>query len=317
MTPLISILIPVYNAESYLPTCLESIVNQTYSNLQVVVVDDGSKDASLKVAQEYANKFPYIKVYHQENAGVAVARNALLARAEGEYVLFVDADDWIEKDMIAFLQNKANEYKADIVTCGMVINDGAVGHAASVVELWEQDRAVKEFLRHVSFNGSLCNKLIKTSLLHNLKFHCGISYGEDALFVWYVLQRAKRVLITDKVLYHYRMNEGSISHAKWSPEKMGTGHLVWEEISKSAYLLWSQYEKIAVTSFVISDMWQLYYASRNDYAYDNYMKSYQKHLRENISLIRRASSISFNKKIFAEVVSISYTLGKFLAKLSQ
>lgn len=312
MTPLISILIPVYNAESYLPTCLESIVNQTYSNLQVVVVDDGSKDASLKVAQEYANKFPYIKVYHQENAGVAVARNALLARAEGEYVLFVDADDWIEKDMIAFLQNKANEYKADIVTCGMVINDGAVGHAASVVELWEQDRAVKEFLRHVSFNGSLWNKLIKTSLLHNLKFHCGISYGEDALFVWYVLQRAKRVLITDKVLYHYRMNEGSISHAKWSPEKMGTGHLVWKKIVSDTEQMCPQYLTIAKARYAIEDMWALYFASLSGYGYDEQIRIRQKNVKTNLGNIRQSRLLGIRKYFFAWLICRWYFLGKML-----
>ena len=206
MNPLVSVLIPVYNTEKYLPACLESIAGQTYPNLQVVVVDDGSKDASLSIAQEYAAKHPFIEVYHQENAGVAAARNNLLSHVKGEYVLFVDSDDWIEPDMVDFLVKKAKEYKVDMVTCGRVVNDDLPKVECSIVELWNQEHVIKEFLRHVSFNGSLCNKLIRVDLLHDVKFHFGISYGEDALFVWNVLQHVKQVLVTDKELYHYQMN---------------------------------------------------------------------------------------------------------------
>ncbi len=316
MNPLVSVLIPVYNTEKYLPACLESIAGQTYPNLQVVVVDDGSKDASLSIAQEYAAKHPFIEVYHQENAGVAAARNNLLSHVKGEYVLFVDSDDWIEPDMVDFLVKKAKEYKVDMVTCGRVVNDDLPKVECSIVELWNQEHVIKEFLRHVSFNGSLWNKLIRVDLLHDVKFHFGISYGEDALFVWNVLQHVKQVLVTDKELYHYQMNEGSISHANWSPYKMGTGHSVWEKIEKDVSYLWPQYQKIVSTTFVISDMWQLYYALLSNYPYDDYMKLYQKHLKEDINLIRKSKDISINKKIFAEVVSRNYTIGKILVKMS-
>ena len=98
--PLISILIPIYNVESYLPQCLDSIVQQTYKNLQIVLIDDGSQDHSLTICHDYATKDNRIEVYSQKNQGVAATRNHLLEKVKGDYVLFVDSDDWIEADMI-------------------------------------------------------------------------------------------------------------------------------------------------------------------------------------------------------------------------
>lgn len=311
---LVSVLIPVYNVAQYLPKCLDSIVNQTYQQLQVVVVDDGSSDNSLSIVKDYAAKYPFVEVYHQENAGVAAARNNLLSHVKGDYILFVDSDDWLELDMIEFLISKIERYKVDVVTCGMVVNDTAVRKEYKQ-ECWNQEVTIQKFLFHKELSGSLWNKLVLTSLLHNVVFHCGISYGEDALFCWKFFQNISSLLYTDRQLYHYRMNQASISHSKWSPEKMGSGHIVWKLIEKETYCLWPQFARIASTSFVVSDLWQLYYASLSNYPYDSFMKMYQKRVRDNIILIRESKSISFNKKVFAEVISRSYYLGKILAKL--
>ena len=165
-SPLISILLPVYNTSAYLPQCLDSVFAQTYTNLQVVLVDDGSKDNSLEICQQYAAKDPRIEVYHQENHGVATTRNHLLEKVKGDYVLFVDSDDWIEPDMVEFLVGKALTNNIEMVVCGNVNNDTPPASEYNE-ELWSQDKAVKEFLRHVNFNGSLCNKLTLVSLFHN------------------------------------------------------------------------------------------------------------------------------------------------------
>ena len=183
MFPLVSILVPAYNVAQYLHKCLDSIVNQTYQQLQVVVVDDGSSDNSLSIVKDYAAKYPFVEVYHQENAGVAAARNNLLSHVKGDYILFVDSDDWLELDMIEFLISKIEKYKVDVVTCGMVVNDTAVRKEYKQ-ECWNQEVAIQKFLFHKELSGSLCNKLVLTSLLHNIVFHCGISYGEDALYCY-------------------------------------------------------------------------------------------------------------------------------------
>lgn len=314
--PLVTILIPVYNVEAYLPQCLDSLVEQTYPHLQIVLIDDGSTDGSWRVMQEYANRDERIEIYHQENQGVGATRNHLLEKIKGDYVLFVDSDDWVELDMVEFLLGIASENNADVVTCGNVINDG-ITRAVYKEEIWSQEKVVKEFLRHVIFNGSLWNKLIRSALIGNNRFDCRISYGEDALFCWYVLQNVEKIIVTDRQLYHYRMNPSSLSHSKWSPDKMGTGHIVWEQLEKETQEIFPEYLDIVSTSFVVADMWQLYYAALSNYPKDEYIEMYQKHVRTNLDLIRKTDTITRNKKIFAEIISRNYKLGCFLAKLSR
>ena len=308
--PLVSILIPIYNTEEFLPKCLDSIVNQTYSNFQVVIIDDGSKDASFCIAQKYAKQYPYIEVYHQENQGVASTRNNLLDKVKGDYVLFVDSDDWCELDMVDFLINKAIANKADMVTCSMVKNDETFVSNVFLEEIWDREKAVLEFLRHKIFNGSLWNKLIKTSLLHNLRFHCEIFYGEDALFIWNVLQKVNQVLITDRELYHYRVNDTSLSHQNWTPFKKGSGHKVWSEIVSDTEKKWIQFLDIAKARFAIEDMWGLYYASLCDYPYDEHINERQMNIRHNLKLIKKSGLLSNGKLLAAYVLAYCYCLGK-------
>lgn len=310
--PLVTILSPCYNVEKYLPQCIESIHNQTYKNLQVIMIDDGSKDGTWKILQEYAANDTRLEIYRQENQGVAATRTNLLEKVKGDYVLFVDSDDWIELDMVEFLVRKAQSNDFDIVTCSMVKNDEPFDKGIQNEEIWEQPKAVREFLRHVIFNGSLWNKLVKASLLHNLKFHCGISYGEDALFIWYVLQRMDKILITDKVLYHYRMNDASLSHTAWTPEKKGSGSIVWRTITDEAAKLWPQYADIAKARYAIEDMWCLCFASLSNYPYDEHIRERQLNVRRNLGLIRKSRLVSKNKIVTAYALGYCYSLGKLL-----
>ena len=310
--PLVSILSPCYNVEMFLPQCLDSIVNQTYTNLQIVLIDDGSKDNTWGILQDYSSKDSRIEVYHQENQGVASTRNKLLDKVRGEYVLFVDSDDWIEPNMIEFLLDKATMGGYGIVTCAMIRNNEPFNNVAYREEVWNQDNVVKEFLRHIIFNGSLPNKLVRSSLFDRIRLDCGISYGEDALFIWQVMQKVEKVLITNKCLYHYRMNESSISHTSWSPNKKGSGHYVWKRIVESTEQLWPQYADIAQARYAIEDMWGLYYASLADYPCDEHIKERQKNVRDHLKLIRKSGLISLNKIIAAYALAYWYSLGKLL-----
>ena len=305
--PLISILSPCYNVEAFLPQCIDSIIKQTYTNLQIVLIDDGSNDDTWSVMQNYADNDTRIEIYHQHNQGVSSTRNNLLDKIKGEYVLFVDSDDWIEPDMVSFLVGKAMAGEADIVVCGMVKNDDTP-KADYTEEVLDQDTTVKKFLFHKEMSGSLWNKLIKTSLLHGLRFDRRISYGEDALFCWHVLQRAHVIVFTDRQLYHYRMNENSLSHLNWTPEKKGSGHLVWQAITEDTRTLWPQYQHIAKTNYAISDMWQLYYARGSNYPIDDNIRMLQKNVRKHLLMIFLSDIVNLKKKIFALVASYCYTL---------
>ncbi len=293
----VTILIPVFNVEAFLPLCMDSLLNQTHRDLQIVLIDDGSKDNSLEVMKQYAVKDQRIEIYHQENQGVATTRNNLLEKVKGDYVLFVDSDDWIELDMVEFLVGKALSTKSSVVTCSMVINDDAFDRTVYKEEIWEQPKAVREFLRHETFRGSLCNKLVSSSLLHNLRFHYGISYGEDALFCWELLQNASRVLVTDKILYHYRMNVDSISHQSFGDKKL-TGHKVWRIINEECEKWWPQYLDIAQARWGMEDMYLLRQAGQSNYPYNDAIRQLQQTVKRFIPQMRSSGLLRGFKEVF-------------------
>lgn len=316
---LISTLIPVYNSEKYLRRCLDSIVNQTYKNLQLVIVDDGSNDNSLAICKEYAERHDFIEIYHQENAGVAAARNALLDKAKGDYAIFIDSDDWIEPDMIEGLLHYIAEYDLDIAICGSTseYNDNATAVDTSYRSplIDNREEAVKKFLLHKELNGSLWNKLVKTSLFHNLRFAKDIWYGEDALMMWQVLQRVNRIGTVPTAYYHYRMNDASISHQAFGPRKM-SGHQVWASIYADTCRDWPQYAELAKANFAVSDFWLLVYAAIDKYTEDSNIVLFRKNLKENIRLVYKHKLISLPKMYLAVCFIMNYEFsGKIMRML--
>lgn len=310
--PLVSILSPCYNVEKYLPKCLDTIIGQTYTNLQIVLIDDGSKDGTWEIMQEYAAKDSRIEVYHQDNKGVATTRNNLLDKVKGDFVLFVDSDDWVELTMVESLLGIQKQSDADIVVCDMVKNDNTSDLSDKSYISYNKEQIVKAFLEHKWLNGSLCNKLVKTSLLHNERFRCGISYGEDALFCWHLLQHVMSVVVCKLQLYHYRMNDASLSHQVWTPEKKGSGTVVWHTITSETQKLYPQYVDIVRARWAIEDFWGLYYASLSNYPYDRHIKERQINIKRNLRLIASSGLVSKNKIFTAFALAYCYPLGRFL-----
>lgn len=310
--PLVSILIPVYNVETYISTCLNSILSQTYPNLQIVLFDDGSKDQSLAICKEYAFKNKNIEVYHQDNQGVTATRNHLLEKVKGDFVLFVDSDDWIETDMVDHLLSLGIQKDADMVMCDRVINDNKPSQTKPFVVELSQEKAIKDFLYHNYFIGSLCNKLFKTSQLHDLSFHSGISYGEDALFCWQVLQKIKKVVVTNKQLYHYRMNANSLSHA-FNGHQF-TIYYVWLPIVDDVEKFYPQFLSIAQGHFCVSMTMVLYNAARHGYQSDENTKRLCSVVRTNKMKMLRHIPHSFKKFILASFLSWNYNLVRFFLK---
>lgn len=308
--PLVSILVPVYNAQEYLTECIDSILSQSYENLQIVLIDDGSKDDSLKICSEYALKDPRIEVHHQENSGVASTRNHLLGTAKGEYVLFVDADDWVELDMVEYLVELAIEYSAGMVMCDRLINDAKPIVSQPNINILSQNEAIKDFLYHDYFIGSLCNKLIKTSLMNDKTFKNEISYGEDALFVWNVLQDVDTVVVSTKQLYHYRMNEASLSHQSFGEKKL-TGHFTWQLITDDVRQFWPQYLDIALGTYALQDMYLLRAASQSGYKKDKMIRQLQIVVLVHLSKILNRNNVSLKECIYAQIISLCYPFGRF------
>ena len=302
---LVSILLPVYNVEQYLEICFDSIINQSYKNIQIVAIDDGSTDNSWNVCQKYAKYDKRIEIYHQENHGVSYTRNELLKKIKGDYFLFVDSDDWLEKNAIEFLLEKIYLNDVDIVICSMVHNDKLKNYEYKEKKYGNQ-KIIKEFLFHKILNGSLWNKLISVSLLYNITFHNNISYGEDALFIWELLQRVESVLLTNKQLYHYRMNDSSISHQCFGEKKL-SGHETWRIINEQVSILWPIYKNIAQARWGVEDMYLLRSASLSNYTDNDKIKELQYNLILSLKDIKKYNLLS--KKEYFNACIISRWLG--------
>lgn len=305
----VSILIPAYNVEKYLPTCLDSVLGQTYQDLQVVIIDDGSKDRTLQVCRAYSEKDDRVEYYSQENQGVAATRNHLLEKVKGDYVLFIDADDWMELDMVDFLMTKIIETQADLVTCGNVINNAPISIQYNQKFL-SRENAIERFLYHLEFRGALWNKIFNANILHNCRFNTTISLGEDALFCWHVLQHTNSVIYTDRQLYHYRMNDCGICHSTFGPRKM-SAHYAWEQICTETNQWCPQNLAIAQARHCIEDVLLLRDAIRSNYPNKPDIKLLQSIIFSYWSFLLKVHITSFKMKVFALIVSKFSSFAKF------
>ena len=210
---MISVIVPVYNSGPYLPNCLNSILAQTYQDLEIICVNDGSTDNSQQVLIEAAQQDTRIKIISQENSGVSVARNAGINIAKGEFITFVDSDDELEPDMYEVLLKLAEKYHADIAHCGYkkIHLDGSAKDVCGTEELLIQDgpEACKCLLSGQHFTGGLWNKLYRTELIQNTRFDEMLKINEDVLFNAQIFQKAGTVVFYDVPKYHYFEREGS------------------------------------------------------------------------------------------------------------
>lgn len=212
----ISIIVPVYKVEKYLPKCLDSIINQTYTNLEIILVDDGSPDNCGKICDEYAQKDNRIKVIHKENGGLSAARNTALDIITGDYVGFVDSDDWLDIDMYETLVMYANKYNADIVRCDNYENfeDGKCQYHeknGDKVNIVDKAQALKDLMYQFE-SAFVCNKLYKASLFEKQRFEL-VKNGEDRMLNYSILKSHDMMLVVyvNMPKYHYFFRKDSVT----------------------------------------------------------------------------------------------------------
>lgn len=199
----ISIIVPVYNVEKYLPKCLDSLVNQTYANIEIICVNDGSPDNSLQILEEYARKDERIKIINQQNQGVSVARNVGIDNATGDYILFVDADDWLDTKACEIISEVFKE-NFDLISFNVIYSDnrknmfGFEKNASTINnrEMWSN-----------CYNKHLLNK-------YNIRFPEGIKIAEDFVFLSQVLIYTNNIKLIQDYLYYYFIDRRSASSAK-------------------------------------------------------------------------------------------------------
>lgn len=220
----ISVIVPVYNVAADLPRCLDSILAQTWPNMEIIAVDDGSRDESGSILDGYAARYPRLRVIHQDNGGVTAARLRGIREASGDWIGFIDGDDEIEPDMYERLLSNAVKYGADISHCGyqMVFADGRVHyfHNTGAVEKHDPTQALRELLSGARIEPGLCNKLFRKELFQGWKMDESIRINEDLLMNYYLFSNADVSVFDDWCPYHYIVRSTSASRAKLNPHQI-------------------------------------------------------------------------------------------------
>ena len=220
MLDLISVIIPIYKVEEYLDECIVSVISQTYKNLEIILVDDGSPDNCPAMCDDWANKDKRIRVIHKENGGVASARNAGLKVATGEFIAFIDSDDWVAVGMYEMLLSAIKEHNADIVSCGInVVHNGKYQVMNTPTIIGDSAEILKLVYADTVYPVSAFNKLYRRSLWQDLEFP-NLSIGEDAVATCVLVSKAKKIVQIDEPLYFYRIHNNSAMTASFSIKRM-------------------------------------------------------------------------------------------------
>ena len=219
--PKISIIVPVYNVEKYLRKCVDSILNQTFKDFELILVDDGSIDTSGKICDEYNLKDNRIKVIHKENGGLSSARNAGLDIAQGEYIGFVDSDDWIELDMYEELYKICKENDTDVGIVGINYGGASEKKKSKKIEIYSNKLILDDLVynKGKEITWPAWNKLWLKKVIGESRFKEGRIY-EDGLFLYSLSSKIKKVAKIDYEAYNYRMDNESITRSKISKKQV-------------------------------------------------------------------------------------------------
>lgn len=223
MNPLISVIVPIYKVENFLKKCVDSIINQTYKNLEIILVDDGSPDNCPQICDEYARQDSRIKVIHKENGGLSDARNAGMKIANGEYVAFIDSDDYISGDFIETLYNAMKAENSDIVECDVVrFEDGTTPSVINdncEINSFSTEKGLSLLISEDKFHQHVWNKLYKSVLALKIPFAKG-KLNEDEFWTYQVFGQAERVTKINKSMYFYLQRSGSIMGNTFSMRRL-------------------------------------------------------------------------------------------------
>lgn len=230
----ISIIVPVFNAEKFLSKCVDSILAQSYTHFELLLIDDGSKDNSGIISDEYAQKDNRIKVFHQNNAGVSAARNRGISEAKGDYICFIDADDWVNNDYLEMFNSVIKSTPTDFIVSGYTydfISSGqSIQYSISETTAYtpEEFRIILPELHNNNLLVSIWSKLYKKSIIDSflLKFDTKMNYWEDVVFCWNYLLNINSIYVIENAGYHYRKDESdSLTKKKYTFE-------IWYDIAK-------------------------------------------------------------------------------------
>lgn len=309
---LLSVIVPVYNSERFLDLCLTSILNQSYVNFEVILVNDGSTDDSENICLKFCNLDSRFKYFKKENAGASSARNFGLDHCQGDYISFIDSDDYIELDMFDKMINAMMKFDCDIVICGRYKDyDKKIKkvNCSNHIKQYSVNKSICNMMANMKMDFSPCDKLYRRNLWKDIYFPIGVT-GEDMLVLPKVFEKAKKIIHIGLPLYHYRYNSNSVTTSSFNEHTFDSKKAI--EYFSSIYHNGSLFERLSLQSFITI---QYNYYLQKSYTYegtnDELFKEYIDYLKKHIFQIIMNPRIKSKTKMMTFILLTPNLYKKF------
>lgn len=296
----ISVIVPIYNAQIYLEKCLNSIISQTYENLEIILVNDGSKDNSLEIIEKYQNQDKRIRVVNQENSGVSVARNRGIEEATGKYIIFIDATDYIEKNMFEVLAIDLFQNNVDLSMCGyrnVDINGNILYESSAMDEKYFDAKTFRNNLfKKQYYRELICNKLFKLEIIkkNNIRFSEDIYINENTLFLLDFSKYAFRYSYGNEKLYNFLSARNRISQVKFNLKKLS---VLSSYIRMLEYDLENDILNRIKYKYLFEGYAYSYLMKKSNIDNTNLKKNLEKFKNQYYQDIKKEKTITFGKKV--------------------
>ncbi len=262
---MISVIIPVYNVKPYLDDCIQSVIRQDYTDFECILVDDGSTDGSSEICDQWAEKDNRIRVIHQFNGGVSSARNKGLEQAKGEYISFIDSDDWVDADYLSAMADRVKEKGVDLVVSGLsreFVDRDSISYVPKYSLTFDLDSNHAEHFVMLNEQSLLYGpvvKLYKNDIIqrYQIQFDSQVSFGEDLLFNYRYLEYVRTIACISEIHYHYRILGSGTLSGKLRPEQFDTDYRQWKVLQSfyQRHGLWSS----SAQMYLYKRMWGILY----------------------------------------------------------
>ena len=298
---LISVIVPVYNVRAYLESCINSIINQTYKNLDIILVDDGSTDGSGEVCDKFLEIDKRIRVFHKNNGGLSDARNYGLKEAQGELIGFVDSDDMLDKRMYEVLYYNMKKFDADISICSYKLVwsqelEPNIANEDTEGEVFSSEEALNALLSIKKFQSHACDKLYKKNLFNDIKYPKGLIY-EDIATTYKLIDRSNKIVYCKYKGYFYLQRKESIFHSKFSIKHMDMIK-AYNDMIKYFRIYYPNIVNRAISMYVNANIILLKEMYISKYKDKNIEKELIRNIKKNLHLYIKSNNIKLKYKIF-------------------
>lgn len=316
---ILTIAIPVYNVEKYLKRCLNSLVNQKYLSKEILIINDGSKDGSLEIIKEYANKYECVRYIDQENAGLAAVRNRCIREAKGKYISFIDSDDYVLDGLYEHLIPFIEKNEIDIMCYGVenlyentsdTSNLYNLNNKEEIISYFSTEEALDEFLLPNNIDVITCNKIIRRDLYNGIEYPTGKLY-EDMFTNYKLVAKANKICSTNYIYYVYCHRESSIGGMKYNSKTMDLYRAVTEvyEYSNKNGLTKPKHLNVGYITWLVV---VLNIMIRSEHRDKIYRKRVQQKLRKHIKEINSDEYLNRTRKIQYNILAISFYVYKII-----